>query len=76
MNIRWFVFCQLLVKKLHHPSVESCHQAFEKCLRRHNFWVSDVICDAHGQKLFKAVVTYNSSAAKESGIVVLGPDLH
>ena len=66
----------LLIKKLYHPTVQSCHQAFERTLRCHNFWVKDVVCDQHGQKLLKAVVTYNSQGASESGIVVLGPDLH
>ena len=66
----------LLIKKLHHPTVQSCHQAFERTLRRHNFWVKDFVCDQHGQKLLKAVVTYNSQGASESGIVVLSPNLH
>ena len=47
-----------LVKFSDH-TVESAHQWLDKVIKRTNSWVKDLECDAHGEKLFRAIMTHN-----------------
>ena len=41
-------------------TMESAHQLVDKVLKRTNNWVKDVESDAHGEHLFRGIMTHNT----------------
>ena len=45
--------------KVSDQTVEAAHQWLDKVIKRTGSWVKDLECDAHGEKLYRGVMTHN-----------------